>query len=707
MKKSFDIRGLDCESCARNIEKVLSKKNGVKTISVSYATNKIHIEYNEKKIDFDFLSKVVSDMGYKIIEGEEDDVKKTDRVILYFTLIFSAFIIIFENFLKWVPNIHWVIFILTTPVQFIAGYKFYKGAFNALKNKTTNMDTLIALGTSTAYFYSLFILLSGGVAEYFGTSAVLIAFVMLGKYLEEKAKGRASRVIKKLMDLSPKKATVIRKKKEFSIPVSEVEVGDIILVKPGEQIPVDGIVKEGHSSVNEAMISGESMPVGKYKGDKVTAATINLYGSLKIEATIIGEGTVFNRIIQYIEETQTKKIPIQRFADRISSYFVPFVIFIAFITFVLWFFSSGDINSSIIRTISVLVIACPCALGLATPTAIIVGVGLGVENKILIRRGEAMEKAHKIDAVVFDKTGTLTRGELEVVNIVPFQGSSEKEVLSYAASLEKFSEHPIAKAIVKKMGDGKLHKVNDFKAYPGLGIKGYINRKPVLVGNETFMIKNNIEIKDFSKIEEIQSKGRTIVLVAVNRKILGVVGISDVPKPSAKKTVKELKKMGLEVYMITGDNSKTAKAIADDVGIDMVISDVMPQDKAKKIKELQNSGISVAMVGDGINDSPALVQSNLGIAMSSGTDITIESGDLILMRDDPEDVIKAIKLSKKTMSKVKQNMFWALFYNSLGIPLAAGVISSIWLTPEIAAGAMALSSISVVLNSLSLRKAKL
>jgi Cu+-exporting ATPase len=707
VKEKFYVRDMHCESCAKNIESAVSKKSGIRKVSVSYATKNMYVEFDEKKIDVDSISKIVSDMGYTLVEEEVMEGHGGELIVLYIAIIFSASIVFFENFLWWLPNIHWVLFVLATPVQFLAGFRFYRGAFFSLKSKRMDMDVLIALGSSVAYFYSTYLLLSGSALDYFGTSAILISLVLVGKNIEDRVRGRTNTAIKKLIDMTPKKATLIKDSKEETVPVSEINAGDIVFVRPGEKIPVDGVVIEGYSSVNESMITGESMPIGKYKGDKVMAATINMFGSLKIKATAVGDKTAFNKIIEFIEETQTSKIPIQRFADKVSSYFVPLVVFAAFITYLLWLFSSGSMEASIIRAVSVLVISCPCALGLATPTAIIVGVGLGVENQILIRRGEALEKAHKIKAIVFDKTGTLTKGELEVVNIIPMEGFSEKDVLSVAASVERFSEHPIARSIMKKAGKTKLKKVNDFKSFPGLGVKGYIDKKPVMVGNATFMIKNNIEIRDFSKIDELQEKGKTVILLSVNRKVSGIIGVSDVPRPGSKKAVGNLKRMGLEVYMITGDNAKTAMAIADEVGIDKVISDVMPKEKANRIKEIQESGVLVAMVGDGINDSPAIVQSDIGIAMGGGTDVTIESGDLILMRDDPDDVVKAINLSKKTMSKIKQNMFWAFFYNSIGIPIAAGILPFISLSPELAAGAMALSSISVVLNSLSLKRARI
>jgi Cu+-exporting ATPase len=567
------------------------------------------------------------------------------------------------------------------------------------------MDTLIAVGTSAAYFFSVYsVLFNPGIGQYFEVSVILITLVLMGKLLEAIAKGKTSEAIKKLMQLEAKTATVIRNGKEMQIKVDEVVLGDIIIVKPGEKIPVDGIITEGNSSVDESMITGESIPVEKHKGDLVIGATINKHGSFKFKAEKIGANTTLSQIIKLIEEAQGKKAPIQRFADTISAYFVPIVILLAFITFVSWYLLGEGIAFALITAVAVLVIACPCALGLATPTSIMVGTGKGAKLGILIKGGDALEVAGKIKYVIFDKTGTITKGKPEVTNII---AEDEIKFLKLAASIEKSSEHPLAEAIVNKAIQEKLKLTSckDFKAIPGFGIVANLGKIRYSLGNSKFMTQQKINIEKYkSKIQELEEQGKTVIILA-DRKVQGIIAVADTIKESSREAVQKLKNMKIFVYMITGDNERTAKAIAKQAGINHVFAEVLPEDKAKHVKSLQKKG-KVAMVGDGINDSVALAQADIGIAMGSGTDVAMEIGNIVLMKNDLLDVPKAIKLSKATMSKIKQGMFWALIYNILGIPVAAGLLYPFtgWLlSPIIAGGAMALSSVSVVTNALLLK----
>jgi len=568
------------------------------------------------------------------------------------------------------------------------------------------MDSLIALGTSAAYFFSVYaVLFNPTLGQYFETSAILITLVMMGRLLEAIAKGKTSDAIKKLMNLSPKTAMVKRKGKFLKISIEDVKEGDIILVKPGEKIPVDGKIIDGHSSVDESMITGESIPIEKRKGDQVISATINKNGSFTFKATKVGADTTLAQIIKLIDEAQGDKAPIQRFADRISEFFVPIVIAIALITFISWtLFFGKPVSFALVTAVAVLVIACPCALGLATPTAIMVGSGKGAKNGILIKGGEALETAHKLNYIIFDKTGTITKGEPEVTDIV-----GDKQTLIIAASLEKTSEHPLGEAIVKK-APKKLFKTTHFKAIPGHGISAKIKSKEYFLGNVRLMKKNKISVtKHLKQITKMELEGKTVMILSDKKKVLGLIAVADTIRDTSEQAVKQLYDLGLEVYMITGDNERTAKAIAKKAGIKNIFADVLPEHKAGYVKKLQKKG-KVAMIGDGINDAPALAQADIGIAMGSGTDVAMETGNIVLMKNDLLDVPKAINLSKQTMAKIKQNMFWALFYNTLGIPLAAGLLYPFtgWLlSPIIAGGAMALSSVSVVTNSILLRYKKL
>ena len=719
MKKiSIDVTGMHCASCANIIEKNLNEKSGVKKAAVNFATRKAAVEYDPAKLKRQDLEGIIRKAGYDVEEGSgkeeihsmqhaEDKEAKTEKRMFLIGLLLSLPILILAMvFMSATPANRIAQFVLASVVQFYVGWGFYLGAFSAAKNKTANMDTLIALGTSAAYLYSVFSTFFLGGEVFFETSAFLITFVKLGKWLEARARGKASEAIKKLMGLQVKTARVIRDEKELDIPIEEVQIGDIVVVRPGEKVPVDGVVTSGHSSVDESMISGESIPVEKSEGSSVIGATINKQGSFKFRAEKIGQETMLAQIIKVVEEAQGSKAPIQKYADKISSIFVPSVLVVAFLTFLVWFFA---VNSSFVVALlaftAVLVIACPCALGLATPTAIIVGTGLGASRGTLIKSGQALELANKIQTVVFDKTGTLTKGQPLVTDIVADDGVTKAELLRLAASVENKSEHPLAEAVIKKAKEEsvELIEAGNFEAAVGRGISGTVEGKKVSVGTRAFVGGAGGGIGKWDEaMEKLEDEGKTVVLVSSEDRVIGMIAIADVVKESAKEAVQKIHKMGIKIVMLSGDNNKTAQAIAKEVGIDKVIAEVLPKDKAQEIKKLQEGGRKVAMVGDGINDSPALAQADIGIVMGEGTDIAIESGDMVLVKNDLRDVPSAIKLSKLTMSKIKQNMFWALFYNSVGIPIAAlGLLRA-----EFAGLAMALSSVSVVVNSLLLKKKK-
>ena len=727
MKKiNLEIGGMHCQSCVTLIERSLKKLEGVRNAVVNLTTERATVDFDENKLKEEDIVNAIKKGGYKasIIEAGEisadreakkrkEEIKKLKRLLI-FSSIFAIPAFLIGMVFMWigieVPYRNYILFLLATPVQFIAGFSMYKSALGALRNKTANMDTLIAIGTSAAYFYSTYVIFFDPMADqYFEAAAILITFVLLGRYLESIAKGKTSEAIRKLMNLSPKIATVIRNGKELKVKVDDVVVNDIVIVKPGERVPVDGVIIEGESAIDESMITGESMPVEKKKGDAVIGATINKHGSFRFKATKVGANTTLSQIIKLIEDAQGKKAPIQRFADKISAYFVPMVIGIALVAFAVWYFVLGmPFSFALIIAVSVLVIACPCALGLATPTAIMVGTGKGAEKGILIKGGDALETAHKLYAVVFDKTGTLTIGKPKVTDILAVHGTSEKEVLRIAASIEKHSEHPLAQAVVleAKEKNVALIDVKNFKAIPGHGVEGSIKRRKLIVGKPEYVRKIcNLRSYD-DKIAELEGDGKTVVAVCLNKKILGFLAIADTPREDSINAVKSLQKNQILVYMITGDNKRTAHAIAKQLGIKHIIAEVLPQDKANEVKKLQKKG-KVAMVGDGINDAPALAQADIGIAIGSGTDVAMETGNIVLMNNNTMDVVKAIKLSKMTIKKIKQNMFWALFYNSLGIPVAAGLLYPFtgWLlSPIIAGAAMALSSVSVVVNTLLMKR---
>lgn len=731
MKKTIiSISGMHCASCAQKIENTLKKLKGIQKASVNFATERATVEFDESVTNESKINNAIEQLGYKVIKETDNEAEKFAdrekearkkeirnlRILFLISLILSTpiFILSFpEWFMIEIPYQNLILLFLATPVQFIVGYRFYKGAFFSLRARTANMDTLIALGTSSAYFYSMIITLipAFGKYTYFDTSAVIITFIILGKWLEAITKGKASEAIKKLIGLQPKTAIVIRNGKEIQIPIKDVVVGDIIIVKPGQKIPVDGVIIEGLSSVDESMITGESIPVEKKKGDKVIGATINKHGSFKFKATKIGKDTVLSQIIKLVEEAQGSKAPIQRLADKVSSYFVPTVIIIAFVSFFLWYFVFGQsFIFALNNFIAVLIIACPCALGLATPTAIMVGSGKGAENGILIKSAEALENTHKLTTIVFDKTGTLTEGKPKVTNILAIDKLDEKEILKYAAIAEKSSEHPLAQAVINKAKEEKIKilDANYFEAIPGHGILAKYDRNIILFGNRNLMKKYQIRINWLEKkITDLENEGKTVMILALNKKIVGLVAVADTLKEFSKEAVKKLQNMNKEVIMITGDNERTANAIAKQIGINEVLAGVSPEDKEKEISKLQKKGRIVAMVGDGINDAPALAKADIGIAIGAGTDVALETGQIVLIKNDLRDVVTAIDLSNYTIKKIKQNLFWAFFYNSIGIPIAAGLLypfTGFLLNPMLAGAAMAFSSVSVVLNSLLMKR---
>ncbi|WP_041223545.1 heavy metal translocating P-type ATPase [Deferribacter desulfuricans] len=740
---SIPIKGMTCSSCANAISKNIGKLDGIKSANVNFASEKAVVTYDPSKVRLSEIKKAITDAGYKPLDIEKGDSvdyekKRRDKEIktLKLKVIISAIFSIpllyismghliglnlpdFINPQKHPFNFALAQALLVIPI-IIAGYKFYTIGFKNLFKLSPNMDSLIAIGTSSAIVYGLY----GVIAIFFGntkyvndlyfeTAGVIITLILLGKYLESVSKGKTSEAIKKLMGLQPKTALILKDGKEMEIPVDEVEVGDIVIVKPGEKIPVDGVIIDGYTSVDESMLTGESIPVEKRVGDKVIGGSINKNGNIKFKATKVGKDTALAQIIKLVEEAQGSKAPIAKLADIISGYFVPVVIAIAILSAVAWYFAGAGGIFALTIFISVLVIACPCALGLATPTAIMVGTGKGAENGILIKSGEALETAHKIDTVVFDKTGTITEGKPKVTDVVVFDNFTKNDLLSLAASAEKGSEHPLGDAIVRAAEERGLEfkKVDKFLAIPGFGIEVHIDNKQIYLGNIELMREKGVDItSQMNLFEKLAKEGKTPMFVAVDGKLKGIIAVADTVKPSSVKAVEKLHEMGIKVAMITGDNKRTAEAIAKEVGIDIVLAEVLPQDKANEVKKLQERGHVVAMVGDGINDAPALAQADIGIAIGSGTDVAMESADIVLMKSDLLDVVTAIQLSKATIRNIKQNLFWAFAYNTLGIPIAAGVLHIFGgplLSPMIAAAAMAFSSVSVVTNALRLKKFKI
>ncbi len=742
----LSLSGMSCASCAGLIERNLKKVPGVKSANVNFAAEKARVVFDNSSTNVEALISAVEQAGYKAelagkSDPEVDRRKREDTIKSYFRKFIWSLILSFPmlyfmllDFLPalplrefLMPKIGIISVILTLPVQFIIGAGFYKGMWSSLRMKTFNMDSLIAIGTSTAFFYSLwqlvnYVILTGSIIGldgekipelYFETAAFLITFVLLGKWLEVKTKGRTSDAIKKLVGLQAKTARVIKNGVTEDLPIEQVLAGDTILVRPGEKIPVDGVVSKGQSSVDESMITGESIPVEKNIGDTVIGATMNKNGSFEFTATKVGSESTLAQIIRVVEEAQGSKAPIQALADQISAYFVPIVIGLAILTFLVWYFFLGaTLSFAMMAFTSVIVIACPCALGLATPTAIMVGTGKGAEHGILIKGGEPLEAACKVKAVVFDKTGTLTKGKPEVTDVVSAGLTDEDEIITISASLEKLSEHPLAEAIVKYAEEESisLDEVKDFQAIPGHGVEGVIGRNKYYLGNRKLLtdivgLPESATEKIERKIRKLEDNGKTVMILASSKEVLGLVAVADTIKETTVEAVRALEARHIEVYMITGDNRRTAEAIARQAGIKNVLAEVLPEDKANEVKKLQETGIRVAMVGDGINDAPALAQADLGIAMGSGTDVAMETGGIVIIRNDLRDVLTAIQLSRETMNKIKQNMFFALFYNVVGIPIAARVFIGLGLVlrPELAGLAMAFSSISVVSNSLLLK----
>ncbi len=733
------ITGMHCASCSALITRKLKKTAGVEEANVNYAANKARVRYDSAQINEEGIIAAVKSAGYGAEMRHEhghhgvemDRKRREDEITSYRNKFFIGLILslpmlyfMLGTFLPTLPFMTVLMpyagiasLVLATPVQFWLGAGFYRGFWSSLRMATFSMDSLIVIGTSTAYAYSFYNFVSHFITEgtivgdmhdlYFEVAALLITFVLLGKWLESRAKGATSEAIQKLMGLQAKTARVLRNGETVDIPMEQVQVGDIIIVRPGEKIPVDGIVTKGLTSVDESMLTGESIPVEKKDGDRVFGATMNGNGSIEFRAEKVGSATALAQIIRFVEEAQGSKAPIQDFADWVSSWFVPAVIAVAILTFAIWMFIGAGFTFSLLSAVSVLVIACPCALGLATPTAIMVATGKGAENGILIRGGEPLEAANKISAIVFDKTGTLTKGKPEVTDILAF-GGTEENILRIAASLEQGSEHPLAESIVKdaKAKNFTLTGTENFKAIPGHGVEGSIDGELYFLGNRKLMEKQGIAIKDAeAALQKLEEAGKTAMLLANKDKIIGIIAVADTLKETSKEAVDRLMQMGIDVYMITGDNTRTARAIAASIGIRNVLAEVLPEQKATEVKKLQEQGKKVVMVGDGINDSPALAQADLGIAMGSGTDIAMETGGIVLVKNDLRDVVTAIKLSRATVNKIHQNMFFALFFNVIGIPIAARAFIQFGLVlrPELAGFAMAFSSVAVVTNSLLLK----
>ena len=726
-KLSFPVIGMHCASCARLIERSLKSTSGVVNAQVNYGSEQASVEYSNTVCSPKDLEKAVQSAGYKAILGKDtQELKEEEKTRqlqeLKIKVIVSSILsiaILLGSFTQMNPYLLWF---LATPVQFWAGREFYLATWSGLRNRAASMDTLIAIGTSVAYLYSVISLNADG-AMYFDTSAVIITLILLGRYLEAKAKAHTSDAISKLLGLAPKTARVIRGEKETDVPVEEVKVDDLIRVRPGEKIPVDGVITEGSSSLDESMVTGESMPVDKGQGDAVIGATFNTSSSFVMRATKVGRDTVLAQIVKMVSEAQSSRSPIARLADKVSGVFVPVVLMIATSVFVVWYVTSG-FSFAFSNMIAVLIIACPCALGLATPTAIMVGVGKGAEKGILIKDAEALEIANKINTIIFDKTGTLTEGKPVVTDVTPVknlkflsrrQAGRIRNLLQIAASLEKGSEHSLAEAVLEQARKKEINAlpVSDFKALHGMGIRGSIERKMYYFGNRKLMAESGVDTRDLEKDSiGLEARGKTVMFLAEKKKLLGIVAVADVPKQSAKETINILTKKRVAVWMITGDNKRTGKAIAESLGIKNVLADVLPDQKADKVRGLKvrGSGFAVAFVGDGINDAPALASADVGIAMGSGTDVAIESAGVTLLNKDLKSVVSAIDLSRRTMNTIRQNLFWAFGYNVILIPVAAGILYPFtgWLLkPALAAFAMAASSISVVGNSLRLKLTKI
>jgi Cu+-exporting ATPase len=730
-KVEFDISGMTCAACANKVEKKLGKLAGVSNVTVNFALETVTVEYNPNDISIQQMIEAVDHIGYQMsqkVEDRSDADAHRDQEIEQQTgkFLFSAILTLpllwsmvthfeFTRFI-YMPELFmnpWVQLVLATPVQFIVGWQFYRGAYKALRNKSANMDVLVAMGTSAAYFYSVYlgyqwIRSPQGMPElYFEAAAIIITLIVLGKLFEARAKGRTSQAIKKLLGLRAKTATVVREGQEMVIPVEDVLVNDTLIVKPGEKIPVDGEVIEGRSAVDESMLTGESIPVDKELGDPVIGATINKHGVLKVKATKVGKDTALAQIVKVVEEAQGSKANIQRMVDKVSGVFVPVVVLFAIGTFLVWYLwlTPGDVRSALLPMISILVIACPCALGLATPTSIMAGSGRSAEMGVLFKGGEHLESTQAIQTVVLDKTGTVTKGEPELTDVYT-EGWDEPEFLRLVGAAEKNSEHPLAMALVNgiEQKDIALPAAREFEAIPGYGIQATVEGHTLLIGTRKLMAKHGISVSSATTfMEKLESEGKTAMLVAIDGEFAGVVAVADTIKETSKAAINRMKEQGLEVIMLTGDNQRTAEAIAGQVGIDRVFAEVLPEEKSEAVKKLQAQGKKVAMVGDGINDAPALAQADIGMAIGTGTDVAIEAADITLMRGDLNSAADAFLMSKKTMRNIKQNLFFAFIYNTAAIPIAAAGL----LAPWVAGAAMAFSSVSVVLNALRLQRVKL
>ncbi len=745
-KLVLKVKGMHCASCSTLIDKLIGKQEGIISIKTNYGAEKTALSFDETKISLQKIDELLHQLGYDLIRPDErgatveEEEKKEARqinearrrVIAAFVLagpIIIYYMLIHMLNLQHVHalygiDLNYIYWVLSTPIQFVIAWPFYRNSLTAMRVGSANMDVLVVLGTTAAYLYSTIGFLLFNIDHpFWESSAALLSFIVLGRYFEARAKGKASAAIKELLKLEAKEAHVIRNGEEVTISIDQIQKGEIVVVRPGEKIPVDGVILEGKTHIDEKVVTGESFPIGKAVGDEVIGATINQEGFIKFNATKVGKETLLYQIIQMVEEAQATRAPIQNLVDRISEYFVPAVIVLSVITFVVWYFVYAfPFRAGLLRMIALLVISCPCAMGLATPTALIVGIGRAARFGIILKGGEALEKAYKIAAIAFDKTGTLTIGKPVVTDFVSVGSMAERDAFFYVGAVEVGSEHPLARAIVEKSkaASGVLPEVKDFAAVPGLGVRGNVQGKNVVVGNMAFMESLKINVREHAAVvEKLQREAKTVVYAAVDNVPVAVIALADTLKPHAREAIEVLKKMGKEIIMITGDNPKTAEAIAHELGIDRVLAQVLPRQKADVIKRLQQEGKLVAMVGDGINDSPALAQADVGIAVGSGTDVAVQTGQIILVKDDLRDVVTAIQLSGKTIKKVWQNLFWAFIYNVLAIPVAAGALypnyafihpllgylpSGFTLRPEIAGFAMAFSSVSVVTNSLFLRR---
>ncbi|HYC80024.1 MAG TPA: heavy metal translocating P-type ATPase [Candidatus Binatia bacterium] len=732
------VRGMHCAACALLINKLLSKQPGITQAEASFGAERVKLSFDPKIITLKQMDDFLHKLGYDLVRPEEETndpealarhrkqelISARRRVGLAFLISIPIIIYYMSVHIFNLKHVHevfgidlnYIYWIMSTWVQFGVGWPFYRNAWSALRAGSANMDVLVVLGTTAAYLYSMIGFLFFNIDHpYWESSAALMSFILLGRYLEITARAKASDAVKKLLKLEAKSAHVIRNGVETDVPVDQVKVGDVVVVKPGEKIPVDGTITEGETAIDEKVVTGESMPVNKKVGDKVIGATVNSYGLFKFKAEKVGKDTLLNQIVRMVEDAQATKAPIQGLADKIAEYFVPFIIVLSFVVFSAWYFV-GDFpfREALIRSIAVLVISCPCALGLATPMALIVGIGKSAEYGILAKGGEAIERAKHLNAIAFDKTGTLTKGEPAVTDFVLVGDHNQTELLPLVGAVEKGSEHPLAQAIVKfaVQKRAKLETISNFKAVPGMGASASVKNSTVVVGNEGMMEKFGIEHASLApKVQKLSDEAKTVIFAAVDGKVQALVAMADTLKPYAKEAIGALKELGIEMVMITGDNESTAKAIGRVVGIDRVMAKVLPEQKADVVKKLQGEGKVVAMVGDGINDSPALAQADVGIAIGSGTDVAIETGNFVLIKDDLRDVVSAIQLARKTISKVKQNLFWAFIYNIVSIPIAAGALFAVeWapqlirsLRPEVAGFAMAFSSVSVVLSAMMLR----